>query len=206
MVKLIDNKKKTRNYKNRRRYSKTMKRSIRGGIRRYVTTRQLGEPPGAYSSGRNVFVDDHALQEFVDTIEEGPQVVSLIVPPQRHAFLIDPQPDYHRLMVSDWNSKDGVLPHNYGKEKINGKKNPEYAERFSQYSKFLELVCEKYKGRCKPLTIDYYPVDDDLYCMAEEQNEAGNDGGWANYVYAWYDKHTEIYPTQSRKRKKSSRG
>ena len=72
---------------------------------------------------------DKELQEFVtNEIKCGPQIVSIPIPPYRHAFLIDVQLD--KIMISDWK----------------GCKN--------QYSDLIKLLEQKYNKNIEYYPID----------------------------------------------------
>jgi len=68
-----------------------------------IKTLTLGKLPSTYQSSIQISKDS-LLFQFASTIQSGPQIISLAVPPYRHAFLIDIQS--HKILVSDWNGED----------------------------------------------------------------------------------------------------
>ena len=98
------------------------------------------------------------LHQFVENeIQYGPQVVSIPMPPYRHAFFIDVQQD--KIMISDWK----------------GIKSFE-----NQYSDIIKLLREKYNKN-----IEYYPVDDNLLMDAKIHNHEHGGGGCSYYIFSW---------------------
>jgi hypothetical protein len=112
---------------------------------------------------------EEEFSNLIDQISIGPQIVSIPVPPYRHAFLIDVQPK--RIMVSDWggekNARLGLLK---------GKK----YEGWRQYTALMIQLENKYK-----LPIQYYPVDEILHATAEQQSCDAGGGGCSKYIYDW---------------------
>jgi len=112
-------------------------------------------------------VSSKELEQFVkDEIQEGPQIVSLPVPPYRHAFLVDVQSK--DIRIADWNGGK-IL------QKVR------FLPEWQQYLHFLRLVQEKYPRR--PLS--YYPVDPDLYKSARLHEQVMGGGGCSFYLFAW---------------------
>lgn len=122
-------------------------------------------------------VNETELYNFVyQDIKYGPQIVSLPVPPFRHAFLVNILPN--KIMVSDWNGDDLI-----------GRKKEEDVD-FTQYTNFMELLEEKYQG--KP--IKFYKVNDDIVKIANEKNSEFGGGGCSEYIYRWVEEILKINP------------
>lgn len=144
----------------------------------------IGRIPSQYTSTSNRFLGQQELDRFVDEISYGPQIISIPIPPQRHAFLIDIQKN--KIMVSDWGGADN---HYRGSKKINGKKNKNYDENWKQYYELFMKLEKKYK-----LPIEFYPVDLDIYANAYISYVECNGGGCSKYIYEWKEKY---YPNYS---------
>jgi hypothetical protein len=98
------------------------------------------------------------LHQFVENeIQDGPQVVSIPMPPYRHAFFIDVQQD--KIMISDWKGIKSFENH---------------------YSDIIKLLREKYNKN-----IEYYPVDDNLLMDAKIHNHEHGGGGCSYYIFSW---------------------
>ena len=66
--------------------------------------KNLGKIGNGYICNTMKLVSDEELDKFVEEeIEYGPQIVTIPVPPFRHAFLVDVQEDV--IMISDWRGK-----------------------------------------------------------------------------------------------------
>lgn len=152
--------------------------------KKIMPTLSLGTIPPGYVSNIK-FAKDEELEDFINNeIKYGPQIVSLPVPPQRHAFLVDVQKS--KIMVSDWGGEENK---ELGTEYISGKKNKQYIPAFKQYSDFLTKLEDKYNKN-----IEYYPIDDELHEKAYEFSKQCNDsGGCADYIYAWKKKYYPEY-------------
>ena len=149
-----------------------------------IETISLGKIPSSYTSDTNKPVSDIDLANFVrNEIKPGPQIVSIPIYPQRHAFLVDIQSD--KIMVSDWGGAKNKIR---GIPMINGKKNQIYDKNWKQYSElFLQL--EKFRG----LPVEFYDVDPEIYKIANESYIKCNGGGCSHYIYAWVKKHYPQY-------------
>lgn len=142
------------------------------------------------SSTQTTQVTDMELRNAVKKIKyDIPQVVSLPVPPSRHAFIVHVQDD--KIMISDWGGHDNQYR---GVAKIKGKKNRDYESNWEQYSEFMHLLEEKFK-----LLIEYYPIDESLAEEAmihhrshKNTKETDGSGGCSYYIYKWMDKHYPI--------------
>jgi len=149
-----------------------------------MPTVSLGNiPPGPVSNIK--IASEKKLIDFVNAeINPGPQIVSIPVPPQRHAFLVDVQPK--KIMVSDWGGEENKT---VGLEYISGRKNKKYEPPYKQYSDLMIKLEEKYT---RP--IEYYAVDQELYAVADKFSECNNgNGGCSNYIYAWVKKYYPEY-------------
>jgi len=144
-----------------------------------IITKTLGKETGSYTSKSIAPVCQDELQKFInEEIEDGPQIVSIPVPPYRHAFLVDVQPK--KIMISDWGGKKnktaGIL----------GNKN--YQAGWEQYSDLMSKLEKKYK---KP--IEYYPVNKNIYKTAYKLNTERGGGGCSYYIYEWVKEHYPNY-------------
>lgn len=118
----------------------------------------LGKIPASGYKSNIKSVSYRELQEFVENeIKDGPQIVSIPMPPYRHAFLVDIQSD--KIMISDWK----------------GLKSFE-----NEYFYLIKLLEQKY-GR----KIEYYPVDENLYNSAKIHNDNNGGGGCSYYIFSW---------------------
>ena len=123
------------------------------------------------------------LHNFVNRYIQAdlPQIVSLPIPPARHAFLVYVKTPEKKIMISDWG---GSKNRHRGKDK----KYPEW----HQYTHFMDLLEEKYKG----FQIEYYPVDKEIEKKADKHHtehssskEPEGSGGCSYYIFAWAEKH-----------------
>lgn len=123
----------------------------------------LGKIPSGYVSSIAP-VPYAELQDFVENdINYGPQIVSLPVPPYRHAFLVDVQPD--KIMISDWEIRT------LDKKDKN---------MWKQYDDMMLLLKQKYK-----CDIMYYPIDKKLHKLAKIHNDTHGGGGCSYYIFSW---------------------
>jgi hypothetical protein len=111
------------------------------------------------------------IAEFIDEfVKLGPQIVSLPVPSERHAILVNITPT--NIKISDWN----------------GERNPRHknADRWNTYFVFLELLKKKYPKR----KLVFYEVDEELRDISMEHHvRFRNSGGCSYYIYQWFDKY-----------------
>jgi len=133
-----------------------------------IKTLTLGKLPSTYQSSIQISKDS-LLFQFASTIQCGPQIISLAVPPYRHAFLIDIQS--HKILVSDWNGEDKDSHSNW-----------------QEYDAFLNLLHQIYN---KP--IEYYNVDQQLWEDAMYKQSIFKGGGCAHYIYEWTKKYYPDY-------------
>ena len=155
---------------------------IKSHRKKIMETKSLGKIPSGFTSNIKP-VSEKELKDFVNNdIDLGPQVVSIPIPPQRHAFLIDVQEN--KIMVSDWGGEEnktrGIKMLENGKKK---QKNEDYDANWKQYSELMLLLEEKYD-----VPIEYYPVDKKLYDISYEHSEVCDGGGCSHYIYAWLKK------------------
>jgi hypothetical protein len=109
-------------------------------------------------------VSDKKLQKFVENeIQDGPQIVSIPMPPYRHAFFIDVRQD--KIMISDWE---------------------EITSSPSQYSDVIKLVEQKYNRK-----VEYYPIDEKLLIDAKIHNDEHGGGGCSYYIFSWIQTREE---------------
>jgi hypothetical protein len=125
-----------------------------------IPTLTLGKLPSTYQSSIQLSKDSVLIQ-FVSTIQHGPQIISLPVPPYRHAFLVDIQS--RKILVSDWNGPDKDSDSNW-----------------QEYYAFLNLLHKKFN---KP--IEFYNVDKQLWEDSMYIQSSFNGGGCAYYIYEW---------------------
>ena len=131
----------------------------------------IGRIPGKLISNIK-HAPEKQLISLVNIIVYGPQIVSLPVPPYRHAFLVDVQQRKKRIMVSDWGGPENKTAG------IKGSDN--YESGWEQYSDLMIKLEQKYGW-----PIEYYPVDKELYEKSMEHNTMCSGGGCSHYIYAW---------------------
>ena len=169
------------------------------------------------------FVTDKKLQDIVNDDRnfpvDTPIIVSLPIPPARHAFMIHILPEHKIIKIADWGTRDideirenlseldGTMLinideniSNLQKQKNTKKRNEELEELESikaldgwrQYIQFFDLLFAKYPG----YTTEFYPVDDDIYVAANEHHtshssgvEKSGSGGCSYYIYEWTKRH-----------------
>jgi len=175
---------------------KSMKTILGGSPQTRISRRVRGEHPQITieigSSTQTTPVTGAELHNAVKKIKYHiPQVVSLPVPPSRHAFIVHVQRENNRIMISDWGGHDNQYR---GVEKIKGKKNRDYESNWEQYSEFMHLLETKFK-----LPIEYYPIDESLAEEAmrhhrshKNTKETDGSGGCSYYIYKWMDIHYPI--------------
>jgi hypothetical protein len=158
------------------------RKSVRLSGNQTVETKVLGPVPMAYESSTNKNIPYDEISDFIDdNIEDGPQIVSLPVPKQRHAFIVDIQPD--NIIIVDWG---GETNKTRGLRKINGIKNKAYKQNWTTYSNFMLLLEKKFGKK-----IVYADLDTELADDANEKNCDVNGGGCSDYAYAYAKKYYE---------------
>jgi hypothetical protein len=148
--------------------SQTKRTTSRGNL---IPQLVLGKVGTGYNSNRPATLKE--VVQFIKEIQPGPTLVSLPVKPQRHAFFIDVQTE--KIMVSDWGGKDNETM---------DEEEPEWFE----YCEVLRRLSAKYR-----LPIEFYEVDEELYCEAEKHNEQCGGGGCSYYIYKWVNKYYTGY-------------
>jgi len=128
-----------------------------------IPTKELGNSSRAVS---NVELERFVSMEIDD---QSPQIISIPLPPERHAFLLHVQNG--KIMVSDWGGS---------KQKMN-----------EHYSQFMKLVENKYG-----LPIEYFDIDTILYKEADKHHTRFSlSGGCSYYIYEWVKHYYPSYYT-----------
>jgi hypothetical protein len=136
--------------------------------RKQIPTLTFGKLPSTYKS--TIQISKHGLLfDFASTLQQGPQIISLAVPPYRHAFLVDIQTC--KILISDWN----------------GPKKDSNAN-WEEYYTFLQLLHAIYN---KP--VEFYNVDKELFDEAMYKQSMFSGGGCAHYIYEWTKKYYQLY-------------
>jgi hypothetical protein len=191
-----------------RSYTKTKKsykkmKSMKGGTKRERDTEQQTPIPPRKSrriSGEqlqttvaigegNYLVTEDVIQTAVNKLNPGvPTIVSLPLPPERHAFLVYIDETNKLIKLADWGIR-GLDPKQPTKRR--NETLATFHERLHQWNRmqnfyeFMELLRKKY-----PYEITYYPVDNELYEAANKKHELHHgSGGCSEYIYNWIDKH-----------------
>lgn len=129
---------------------------------------------------------DKELGEFVYKIELGPQIVSVPVPPYRHAFLVNVLSN--KIMISDWKGNKKLqelqkLQENaIYKTRTRQSYQPPEGPDWNQYYDFMKLLEQKYKRPIK-----FYRVNEALKEKAVTKNDKFDGGGCAEYIYRWVE-------------------
>jgi hypothetical protein len=140
---------------------------------------------GRNSAGQFVsnikFAPEKELKNLVNNqINYGPQIVSIPVPPWRHAFLVDVEQGKKRILISDWggsiNKTAGIVG------------SADYTPGWEQYSELMIKLEQKYGW-----PIEYFPIDDELFKFSLEHNNTCSGGGCSHYIYAWVKKYYPDY-------------
>ena len=163
-------------------YEKTFTKKIE---KKDIPQFSIGKDVTSYESNVSFAPKDEFMDLVYNKISDGPQFVSLPVPPWRHAFLVDVQSNNKRIMVSDWGGEENKTA---GLAKIGNVKNKDYAPGWIQYSNLMVELEKKYGW-----PIEYYPVDQELFNNSYEHNQMCKGGGCSHYVYAWAEKYKDIY-------------
>ena len=136
-----------------------------------VKTVSLGKTNQSGFTSKIELADKDELKNFVTRdINDGPQIVSIPVPPFRHAFLVNVLPD--KIMISDWK----------GNEKLIGRQ-PRGGADYENYYDFMESLKDKYPE----LRIKFYIVNESLKEKAVIKNAMSDGGGCAEYIYMWVE-------------------
>jgi hypothetical protein len=150
----------------------------------HIPTKELG-------TGSRM-VTDSELQRFVDVEidDQTPQVVSIPVRTERHAFLVDIQPNNGRIMISDWGGdKNKLRGAKYVKKNKRRIINVNYNENWLHYSQLMETLESKYN-----LPIKYYAIDAEIYEASDRHHTMhSSSGGCSYYIYKWIGKYYPGY-------------
>uniref|UniRef100_A0A6C0HUB4 Uncharacterized protein n=1 Tax=viral metagenome TaxID=1070528 RepID=A0A6C0HUB4_9ZZZZ len=137
----------------------------------------------------NSFITKDIIQTAVNKLNPGvPTIVSLPLPPERHAFLVYIDENEKSIKFADWGIRglDPTQPKKRRNEKqpaFNKKMN--VWKRMRNFYEFIELLTTKF-----PYEITYYPVDEVLFEAAEKKHDTHHgSGGCSEYIYEWIDKH-----------------
>jgi len=147
-----------------------------------IATREIGNS--------NRLVTDAELRRFVsvEITDQHPQIVSLPIPPERHAILVDVQQNNGRIMVSDWGGSQNKTRGFQYLDTTKRTKNKAYNPDWEQYSVFMKLLEEKYN-----LPVQYCDVDPKLYDDADRHHKRFKSGGCSYYIYEWTQKYYTKY-------------
>jgi hypothetical protein len=127
----------------------------------FIPTKELGNSSRPVS---NIELERFVSVEIDDQL---PQIISIPLPPERHAFLLHVQKE--KIMVSDWGGS---------KQKMN-----------EHYSQFMKSVENKYG-----LPIEYFDIDTILYKEADEHHKRfSSSGGCSYYIYEWVKRNYSGY-------------
>jgi len=102
---------------------------------------------------------------FIQSIHEGPQIVSIPVPPYRHVFLVHVKPD--GIWICDWNGKTHWRA-------------IEHEPAWQQYRRVIQGIQSKFQR-----DLHYYPLDRVLKQKAVRQNKDHGGGGCSFYLFQW---------------------
>jgi hypothetical protein len=163
-------------------YEKTFTKKIE---KKDIPQFSIGRDVTSYESNLPFAPENEFMDLVYNKINDGPQIVSLPVPPMRHAFLVDVQPNNQRIMISDWGGEENKTA---GLAKIGKIKNKNYSPGWEQYSNLMVELERKYGW-----PIEYYPVDEEIFNNSYEHNEMCKGGGCSHYVYAWAEKYKNVY-------------
>jgi hypothetical protein len=137
----------------------------------------------------NSFVTKDIIQTAVNKLNPGvPTVVSLPLPPERHAFLVYIDENEKSIKFADWGIR-GLDPKQPKKRR--NEKQPAFNikmnlwNRMRNFYEFIEVLTTKF-----PYEITYYPVDKVLFEAADLKHDTHHgSGGCSEYIYEWIDKH-----------------
>jgi len=133
-----------------------------------IPTLTFGRLPSTYKSTIQPS-KPNLLFHFASTLQHGPQIISLAVPPYRHAFLVDIQSC--KILISDWNGPKKDSDSNW-----------------EEYYTFLQLLHAIYN---KP--VEFYNVDKEIFDDAMYKQSIFSGGGCAHYIYEWTKKYYQPY-------------
>ena len=126
-----------------------------------------------------------AIRKFIhNELQEGPQIVNLPTPPQRHAFLVDINTAEKKVKISDWTHDHR---NRHGEDSTR-------RDKWDTYYEFLLTLEEYYKMKFETEEdpIEYYDIDEDLKTESMRiHGERGGTGGCSDYICKWA---THNYP------------
>jgi hypothetical protein len=171
-----------------KRNNSSIQKSTKKTRGKIIETISIGEGKDAVRAYNNYNKPDKdkEIKNLVDNqIKLGPQIISMTVPPYRHAFLADIS--VNAIMVADWG---GEKNHKYGiqQQQIKDFQPTEDYSDFRQYSNLLLQLSKKHG-----LPIAYYPIDKDLKKKAEKKVCDYAGGGCSDYIYDWTKKYFPDY-------------
>jgi hypothetical protein len=155
------------------------------------------------------FVTDKILQDIVNDDRnfpiDTPTIVSLPIPPARHAFMVHILPKYKKIMISDWGTRDiDEIRENLSEldesmldnidvrmdnirnrlKLKNTKKLIEELEELEElesikalhgWKQYIQFI-DLLLVKYRGYTIEFYTVDDDIYVKANEHHTAHSSG------------------------------
>lgn len=139
----------------------------------------IGKIPGNFQSNIQ-FASEKEMTNLVNSINYGPQIVSIPVPPWRHAFLIDIQKNKKKIIISDWGGANNMTA-----GIINSQN---YEAGWEQYYDLLIRLKKKYN-----YPIEYFPIDKEIYNISFEHNKQCKGGGCSHYIFQWINKYYPEY-------------
>ena len=173
----------------------TIRKSTRNSALPIITQLNIGTPGPGYtaSNTRTEFKKSEIveLKEKIALMNDGPYTISIPIPPQRHAILINIDTAAKQIRVCDW---AGEKNRYFGDKQIVNKtgklvKNPKYIPTWQLYSELIHGLEAKFPE----FAVEYYPIDQELYEVADEKCKIANGGGCSEYVYSWIAKHLPEY-------------
>ena len=175
---------KLKTHKRKNKFNKSSKKMMKGSSNSIRSTRSNRKPmidTLEINGQSNTAVRKEYLINFINnniSLDE-PVIVSLPVPPERHAFLVHIKSDTNEILISDWGGEEN---------KNRDKNNPNHP--WSNYCNFLRLLKKKYSE----YNIVYYPVDEEIEKEADEHHKCNSSsGGCSYYIYKWVEKHYPDY-------------
>jgi len=164
-------------------HSETDTKKSKKGI--MVKVRSLGNSePASDSYGKRKFTKEQ-ISTFVSHLEDGIQIVSLPTPPQSHSIVVNivDTATGKKVMIADWGGEKNRY---LGKDTFakTGKRKTIGKPQWQIYSMLIDAL-EEQRG-----SVEYYPVDDEIYAEAAEKHETcSGQGGCSHYMFEWIDKH-----------------
>lgn len=129
-----------------------------------IPTVEMGVISTGYTSAAIKHLTDKQLEAVIKSqIKWGPQIITLPVPDQRHAFFIDIKPT--QIEVYDWN----------GRGAFDSKQT-----KWHTYKTFLKMLKTTYDA-----DLEFKEVDPTIMVNAQKKTEDFKGGGCAEYIYEW---------------------